>query len=144
MAVRPYQQTDLDLHAAFDLRPLCDELVARGMELLHCTEIRRGQWQAILEQFSEDGNTPEAPEASLDLLLEAIEALPPDLRAEWDRCELRAFDMGFNARLHPFSWQTPLSAETVRRAAAVGASFGVTIYAPEDHDAAGEPHRIEG
>ena len=141
---RPYQQTDLDLHAAFDLRPLCDGLVERGMWLCHCTEVRPGWWQAILERDPEDGNTPEAPETSLRLLLEAIEALPPDLRAAWDRCELRAFDMGFNARLRPFSWQTPLSAETVRRAAAVGASFGVTIYAPEEDAAAGDPHRSEG
>lgn len=146
---RPYQQTDLDLHADFDLRPLCEGLVAGGMYVLHCTEVRHGRWQAILERDSEDEGTPGEPETSLRLLLDAIEALPEDLRANWDRCDLRAFDIGFNARWRPFCWQTPLSAETLRRVAAVGASLGITIYAPDRETrarvhAAGPPRRKIG
>ena len=141
--VRRHVQTDLDLHAGFDLRPLCAGLVARGADLLHCTEVRPQTWLAVLEHDG-GGETPDRPEASFRHLLDSVEALPPELRSHWERCDRRVFDVAFDGGSDPFCWQTPLSAEIVRRLAAAGGELGITLYAPDPDGATGANRDTEG
>ncbi|WP_171183456.1 hypothetical protein [Alienimonas chondri] len=68
-------------------------------------------------------------DAAFRVLLAAVEGLSPDRRAEWDRCERRVFDPGFECCEEPFCFQQTLSAETIRRVAAAGGEIELTLYA---------------
>ena len=143
MKERPYQQTDLDLWATFDLQPLCDALVARGLFVLSVDSIPshdilpgRG-WRAVLERNDDPGGTPDHPAETIRDLLSAIEGLSANALRLWEACERRTLDIGLNSQTESGNWQSPLPAELVRRIAAAGLSIGLTLYGPFDEDLPG-------
>ena len=59
---------------------------------------------------------------------DAIERLRDTARATWTGAFYRKFDLGYECDSHIGFLRSELRAETVRRAAAMGASIAVTIY----------------
>ncbi|QDT47643.1 hypothetical protein Pan258_16790 [Symmachiella dynata] len=126
-----YLNTDLDLIAAVELSPLIEALESDGrLFSLHMTLGDDGFWYSTCEtesQFDE-------PDANIVHMLDAIESLPDAARAIWDQCVTREFNPGYDCGAEPWGFNQGLSNETLRRMAAVGASFRFTLY----------PHRDDG
>ena len=139
----PYQQTDLDLWATFNLQPLCDALATRGLFVLSVDPIPShdvlpdGGWKAILERDDDPDGPPDHPAETIGDLLAAVEGLPADARHLWDACERRTLDIGLNSKTKPGNWQSPLPADLIRRAAAAGLGVGLTLYGPFDEEPPG-------
>lgn len=119
-----YLNTDLDLVAKRDLRPLARALRRLGLHALYCGKREDGCWFAVLET-DEQFDTP-AP--NVDAMLGAIEALDAKARALWSSCEAREFHLGFECGDEPRPFSLALPAATLERAAAVGASVRITLY----------------
>lgn len=84
-----------------------------------------GTWLVAVDPLAfEDGDSH--PDSTIDALLTVVETLAPSLRAHWERCTTREFDMGFEATAA--RGNAPVSHAIVQRVAAVGASLRVTIY----------------
>src|SRR5262245_48252087 len=88
-----YLNTDLDLVSARDFTPLTDALAARGVRPLYAPERGGdGQWYSILEteeQYTE-------PEATILVMLDAIEAIHDEAKALWTECSKREFNIGYD------------------------------------------------
>lgn len=125
-----HRNTDLVLRSDADLTVLTTELAARGLLFVDLTRGDDGRWYAILEI---DGQYPET-EAVISLMLDAIESLPAQLRAVWDGCFLREFDIGYDCGEAPWAFNQGLSAGLLRRIAAAGAALRVTLYPSTDDD----------
>jgi len=119
-----YLNTDLDVMATVDLNPLAAAFEASGFLALHVTECDDGLWRATFEtdeQFHE-------PEPNIVAMLTAIESLGPDLRATWNACALREFNLGYDCGEKPWAFNQGLSNETLARIVAVGATLRWTLY----------------
>ncbi|MFH5803845.1 hypothetical protein [Alienimonas sp. DA493] len=130
MTVRTsYIQTDLDLYAAFDLRPLVEELERLGLTALNSDDLGGdGSWKAILEADGEEEETPTDPNVPCGRMLAAISALPPRFREDWRRCDRRVFNLGFDCGEEPWPYTVGLSPEVTRGLASVGGELEFTLY----------------
>src|SRR5205085_12006011 len=86
-----YLNTDLVLHCPRDPAPLVDALIQRGMhKLVEPEQVDEHEWRVWLEV---DGVTCfEHPEATLNGILTAVEALPEAERQLWNECSAREFN----------------------------------------------------
>jgi hypothetical protein len=119
-----YCNTDLDLTSVDDLRELAAAFKAAGVFSLHVTKVDDGLWYACLEtdhQYVE-------PEPNIDAMVAAVESLPPTLRATWDGCSKREFNIGYDCGDEPWSFNQGLSAELLGRMATSGGSLRITLY----------------
>ena len=129
-----YLNTDLDLISADDLTLLAEAFASAGVTPLHVTRAEDGLWYARFETDPQFGE----PETNIAAMLGVLDTLPPPLRAVWDGCTRREFNVGYDAGLEPWSFSHTLSAALLGRMAASGASFGLTLYAYRVEDAADE------
>ena len=61
-------------------------------------------------------------------MLTVIEALHSPFRSAWAGCSQRVFDIAYDCGREPFAFRQELSAETLGRLAAAGASLRITLY----------------
>ena len=121
-----YLNTDLDLVSADDLTPLTSALEALGLLLLYVEQREDSLWHAGLEPAEQyDG-----PEAGVAALLRAIESLSEPLAAAWAACIARELSVGYQCGNEPRSVEHGLSSPLLGRAAALGASLNIVLYAP--------------
>jgi hypothetical protein len=71
----------------------------------------------------------------------AVERLPRSARRLWNRSHRRDFNIGIQAAMQPHGYELRLEPATVQAAARVGASIGVTVYAPEPQPPSTSPGR---
>ena len=64
-------------------------------------------------------------------MLAVVEALPEPIGASWAGCTNRRFSIGYDGGDEPRALEHTLSNRLLGQAAALGASIGVTIYAPD-------------
>jgi hypothetical protein len=122
-----YLNTDLVLESAEDLRPLAAALEQGGLLVLHVDRRDDGAWLAVVEASLD---LPE-PAASLAALLDVVEPLDPALRLTWDRCAVRAFDVGYQVGDGPWGFTQAIPPALLVRVAALGAELRVTVYPAE-------------
>jgi hypothetical protein len=125
-----YLNTDLDLVSVDDLTLLAEAFAGAGVTPLHVTWAENGLWYA---RFETDQQHQE-PESNIAAMLCVLDTFPSPLRAVWDKCQQRAFNVGYDTGLEPFSYSHTLSAAILERMAAAGASFGLTIYSYQFDD----------
>lgn len=71
------------------------------------------------------------PEPNIAVMVDAIESLEESLQADWSRCSLREFNIGYDCGSKPWAFNQGLSSELLGRIAAIGASLRWTLYPPE-------------
>lgn len=71
------------------------------------------------------------PESAIAKFASVIDQLSPELRAIWDSCELRRFDLQLRAG-RAASFHLALAPATLTTAARVNAEVAVTVYPPID------------
>ena len=137
MAVR-YLNVDLEIEGP---RPLChilQEFSASDIGCLGCFETERGHFANF-----EVTALPSDPNSIVSEFCDAIEGFPEDAAATWAGAHRKTFDMGFDSDGSAGCSRFELKADTVRRAAALGASLGITIYRLSDTHAEFDAPRIE-
>jgi len=125
--VRFFITVDLDVVCFEDMSPLIAALEP------HAYALERPPGITSFEL-----NQPESwgtPEPHILEFVRAVNALPPPVRALWDRAQTRVFDIGILNGGRPVQEAHSLSPETLRAAADVGAAIALTIYPlpPEDY-----------
>lgn len=135
-----YRATDLYFYSDEDLTALAAALHARASPVCLGANprTRRVEWYC---NFSIDGEGAEEPEPGIAAMLAVLEALDPPCRSMWAGCSQRVFDIAYDCGRGPFAFRQELSAETLGRLAAAGASLRITLYSdpettPDDPDAA--------
>lgn len=136
--ITQYRVTDLQLHTTDDLMELATALEAQGMRVSH-RELKIAEESQEFYRIAETDrmwvfqlsccDTYEAPEPEVAALLSIVESLDPRMRAVWNRCTRRFFDLGYDCGITPFSVRHEFSAETLSRIAAVGGELRITLYA---------------
>jgi hypothetical protein len=116
-----YTNVDLVLKANEDLSPL---VAAFGKDVMVLNAGKMPANEAILEVHHEGG-----PEGAIIGFCDLVDSLSPDASALWKRCKERTFDVGFVAGLEPWPFTSTISPRTLARAAQVGATLAVSIYA---------------
>src|SRR5215207_7432202 len=86
-----YLNTDLDLESLEDLTEMATALETGGLFDLHVTHLDDGRWVASFETERQH----EQPAPNIHEMLSAIESLTKPLRAHWNRCTLREFNIGY-------------------------------------------------
>lgn len=119
-----YLNTDLDLRSHRNLTEVAKEFARQGVYALRCQQDQDGAWCATFEAEGEDCQ----PEAHIATMLAAIEALPPSLRAIWDACMLREFNLGYDCGNEPWAFNQGLTANTLGRMATLGTALRITLY----------------
>lgn len=119
-----YLNTDLDLVSPEPMEPLIAHLESKGVSPLMPTLGDNGNWYATCET---DESYPE-PDANIAAMLTAIESMHPEARRCWDVCTKRDFNVGYNCGDEPWAFTQSLSSESLRRMAACGATFTLTLY----------------
>jgi hypothetical protein len=122
-----YLNTDLDLVSPAELGALVRALETGGVFALHADRRDDGLWHATFETE----RTYRDPEENIRAFLAVIEGLAPEVRAAWDGCGLREFNVGYDSGEEPWAFNQGLCARTLGRIAAAGAGLRVTIYPPE-------------
>jgi len=131
-SVIQYCNTDLELMSSHDLTALAAALTARGVEPLHgVSRIDDDSWQAWFETMP---TFHTEPEPNIAAMLDAVESLPPELRADWDGCTSRIFNLGYDCGDEPWAFNRSLSAGLLARITAAGASLTITLYPNRDDD----------
>ena len=117
-----YLNTDLDLVCDVDPAVLVSELKSFGL-YVHVSAGEDGLFYAMCE----DTNDTE-PEPNIKRILDAIETLSTEARRVWNQCSKREFNVGYDCGDEPWAFNQGLSNEILKRIAASGSSFRMTIY----------------
>lgn len=72
-------------------------------------------------------------------MLAVVDALAGPLRAVWDGCTRREFNIGYDCGAEPWAFNQALSAALLGRMAAAGALLRVTIYPERENCAPNQP-----
>jgi hypothetical protein len=115
---------DLDLTSEETLAPLAAYMRENGLIELHCERHDDGAWLARFEASL----CGDDPERQIGALLDVVEKAPESVQASWRACASREFDIGYECGDDGCPFGQTLSADLVRRIAAVGASLGITLY----------------
>lgn len=133
-ATTRYCTTDLDLESPEDPTALAAAFEQRGLLLMRRVErYSDGTWFC---GFSTGGGDYDEPDPHLSAILDVVEGLDPVSQAAWAACTRRLFDLGYDCGREPFAFRQELSAETLVRLAAVGATLRITLYSDPQADAA--------
>lgn len=134
-----YLNTDLDLSSLTPIDDLVNAFQADGrFSVLHYSQSEDGKWYSIIESeyegeftcFEEDENSVQSnriPEKNIRIMLDLILSLSGDLKKQWDQCEKRELNLGYNFG-ETKCFQQFLSGELVKQIADAGCSIGVTLY----------------
>jgi hypothetical protein len=120
-----FLNVDLDLWSRTSLEPLVRALRSSVIELFVGHDGRRHA--AHLEW----ARSSQKPDVLIRRFVAAIERLPRPARRLWNQSHRREFNIGIQAAMQPHGFELRLEPATVEAAARVGASIGVTVYAPE-------------
>lgn len=121
MAVQ-YLNVDLEIEGPGQLSHILQEFSESRSSCLGCFETRRGH----LANF-EVTALPSDPNSIVAEFCDAIESFREDAKATWAGAHRRTFDVGFDSDGSAGCSRFELKADTVRRAAELGASLGITI-----------------
>jgi len=117
-----FLNVDLELVTDGVVDPLLDHWSAEVAVLRNSVEAgSRTAWLELNDQY-------ESPERVIVEFLKLIDALPGQLRAVWDACSDRCFNIGIQAGAEPHASAFPISSGTLGRIAAVGARLELTVY----------------
>ena len=121
-----YLNTDLDLICDIDPTPLVAELDALDLyaDIVQTPHDGTGLWHVLCE----DNSDTTEPERNVIGLLDAVDLLTEVAFAIWERCTKREFNVGYDCGDGPWAFNQGLSNDTLRRMAACGATFRVTLY----------------
>jgi hypothetical protein len=117
---------DLDIYSKSNLQPLL-AVLGKKVCVLYAGRDKR-TYSAHLELTRITGSA----DAAIRAFCALVQSLPGAERDLWNAAKVREFNIGVQAAMRPFSYETVLVAETVKAAAAVGARIGFTVYAPEE------------
>ena len=129
-----YLNVDLEIEGP---RPLChvlQEFSGSGIDCLGCFETERGHFANF-----EVTALPSDPNSVVAKFCDAIESFREDAGATWAGAHRKTFDVGFDSDRSAGCSRFELKADTVRRAAELGASLGITIYRLSDMPEFGSP-----
>lgn len=130
-----FLNVDLDIWSRASLEPLVRALGPSIVELFVGHDGRRHA--AHLEWARSSAK----PDAIIQRFVHAVERLPRPARRLWNDAHQREFNIGIQAAMQPHGYELRLDPATVQAAARVGASIGVTVYAPEWPPKAKAPSR---
>ena len=119
-----YLNTDLDLRSGVDLTELIGAFETAGVFSLYGATGEEGDWHASFETQKQHTE----PESNIAEMLNVVESLSSPLRAVWDRCELREFNIGYDCGDEPWAFNQGLSPALLGRMSAAGAALRITIY----------------
>ena len=122
MAVQ-YLNVDLEIEGPRQLSHILQEFSESGFSCLGCFETQRGHFANF-----EVTALPSDPNSIVSEFCDAIEGFREDAAATWASAHRKTFDIGFDSDGSAGSSRFELKADTVRRAAELGASLGITIY----------------
>ncbi len=127
-----YANTDFDLKSETPFDTLNDEL-ERACCVLHYTQDEDGHWFSIVEAVHEDDTSNRNAELDILEILDAINALSPAAKLEYDSCYLREFNLGFNC-WDTWAYVHRLPHSVVKAVANAGCSLAVTLYPMRNPD----------
>jgi hypothetical protein len=116
---------DLDIYSKSNLQPLL-AVLAKKVYVLYAGREKR-TWSAHLEL----ARITRSADATIRGFCALVQALPGAERDLWNTAKVRDFNIGVQAAMRPFSYETVLVAKTVKAASEVNARIVFTIYAPE-------------
>ncbi len=121
-----YANTDLELESPVDIRPLTAELEARNMMTINDPRLDGKVWRVRLITVGSSNN----PEESISAMVASIESIPKSMKANWSKCTVREFDIGYHVGTKPWAFNQAVSHELLARMVALGGSLRITIYPP--------------
>lgn len=130
-----YLNTDLDLNSEEDLTALAEAFQAAEVFALHVTRLDNGHWYATFETDQQHNE----PETNIAAILSVVESFPPPLRAAWDRCTRREFNVGYDCGVNPWAFNQALSTSVLKRLAVAGGSLRITLYPDRQPSAPATP-----
>jgi hypothetical protein len=95
-----------------------------------------GRWGSRYSAHFELHGWNQTADQQIRGLVSLIRKLPRPARVLWNEAQLRVFNIGLQAGLHPHSHEIKLSPTTVAHAAQVRAGLVITTYAPDVPSAA--------
>src|SRR5580704_12391259 len=104
---------DLDIHSKSNLQPLL-AVLAKKVCVLYAGRDKR-TWSAHLELTRITGSA----DAAIRAFCALVQALPRAERDLWNAAKMRDFNIGVQAAMRPFSYETVLAAKTVKAASEV-------------------------
>jgi hypothetical protein len=117
-----FLNVDLELVTEGVVDPILDHWSTNVAVLRNSAEEgRRTAWLELKDQY-------ESPEDVIVEFLKLIDALPGQLRAVWDACSDRCFNVGIQAGNESHSSAFRISSGTLGRIAAVSARLELTVY----------------
>jgi hypothetical protein len=134
-----FMNVDLEMESAGALSLLAEEF-GRVLTILHQGELEGLQHLLVEPDLGPDDDA----EACVIYLCRLIEDLRPEARAEWDRCGIRLFDIGYSADGGVQIVRSMLRHETLQRVAGLGAGIMITLYPPHPYATDVEERRVPG
>jgi hypothetical protein len=130
-----YRNVDLELESASNLAPLAEYFADRA-HVLFSGRVE-DSFHLALETLCVGCTEPLLPTLDADACIQdfiaLISQLPPSLRALWDGCSSRVFDVGFDAGTAPMPFRQILTENTLTAVSSVRAAVRITIY-PQSRD----------
>lgn len=115
---------DLDLRAKSGLEELLKAFGSAVVVMNHEEE------DFVSIEVASDKQLQSIDEAILDYY-NIIHALPPRIRAIWDKCEMRSMNIGIQACTTPYSRSFQLSNNTISLLSSMNTEIVITVYADE-------------
>jgi hypothetical protein len=119
-----YLNTDLEIESKNDLSRIVEEFGDDVVVLYHGET--RGYQHASFEIDS--GGTNAGADEVINAFCYLVENLPDEVRAIWEGCCSKVFDVGYESGSSPRNFRSELRAPTIQRVAAIGAGVVITIY----------------
>ena len=119
-----FLNVDLNLASETELDELAKFLEHSGLLVLHNGR-HQGQWLVVAEA----GEAAPSPKAAISQLLSGLEQLPVNLRTLVATTSRRELDIGLECGSRPFCYTVSVPPELLERAANLGVSLVVSIYA---------------
>lgn len=127
-----YANTDFDLKSMTPFDTLNREL-EKTCCVLHYTRGDDGHWHSIVESSHDDESCKRNAEMDIAAIIDAINALSADARAELDACYLREFNIGFHC-WDTWAYVHSLPPIVVRSVADANCSIAITLYPMRNPD----------
>jgi hypothetical protein len=125
-----FMVVDLDVFSRRRLSALAEAFGDRVFVLYE------GRWGSRYSAHFELHGWNQTADQQIRGLVSLIRKLPRPVRVLWNDAQLRVFNIGLQAGLHPYSHEVKLSPTTVADAAQVRAGLVITTYAPDAPSAA--------
>ncbi len=127
-----YANTDFDLKSRMPFDTLHQEL-KRWCCVLHYSEGNEGHWYSIVEANHNEASSDRNAAIDILAIVEAINALSPNAKAELEACYMREFNIGFHCG-DTWSYVHSIPLAVVEAIAKVGCSLAVTLYPMRNPD----------